>query len=243
MAINGISSGDSGNYFASMLGTKSTSKSNASNGVDSLYASGASNMSTLGDYALIQNGAYKKLLNAYYNKQDTEETTQQKTEKLNLTSSSADANSLNQDVNKLMNLTISEDNRESIKDTLKSVIEKYNTLVDSASKVDSVPVLRQALWMTQDTAALAKSLTDIGVSVGSNNKLSLDEAKFDSAQLSSLNTIMKGRGSYFSRLADRSAALNNAASNAVSGSSAKSLYKPGGSYDKKVSGNVVDTAE
>lgn len=243
MAINGISSGDSGNYFASMLGTKSSSKSDSGSGLDALYSAGASSMSGLGDYALIQNGAYKKLLNAYYNKKDTGETTEQKTEKLHLTSSSADANGLNTEVNKLINMNISEDNRESIKDTLKSVVEKYNTLIDSASKVDNVAVLRQALWMTQDTAALAKSLTDVGITVGSDNKLTLDESKFDSAQLSSLNTIMKGRGSYFSKLADRSAALTNAASNAVSGSNAKSLYKPSGSYDKQVSGNVVDTAE
>ena len=243
MAINGISSGDSGNYFASMLGTKSTSKSDSSDGLSALFGSSASSTSGLGDYALIQNGAYKKLLNAYYNKKDTSETAEQKTEKLHLTTSSADANGLSQDVNKLINMNISEDNREDIKDTLKSVIEKYNTLIDSASKVDNVAVLRQALWMTQDTAALAKSLTDVGITVGSDNKLSLNESKLDSAQLSSLNTIMKGRGSYFSKLADRAAALNNAASNAVSGSGAKSLYKSGGTYDKQVSGNVVDTTE
>ena len=245
MAINGISSSDSGNLFASMLGTKSsTQKSSSSSGIDALYSSGASAMSGLGDYAMIQNGAYKKLLNAYYNKKDTtEETAEQKAEKINLTTSSADASSLNQDVNKLISINVSEENRASIKDSIKSVVEKYNALIDSAARVDDVKVLRQALWMTQDTAALAATLQDIGVTVGSNNKLIFNEEKFDNAQLSSISTATQGRGSYFSKLADRSATLNNAAQNAVSGTSSKSMYKSNGDYQKKTTGNNIDKAE
>lgn len=242
MAIGGISSGDSSNYFETMLGNKSTSKSNSSSGLESLIgASGSSN--GLGDYALIQNGAYRKLLNAYYNRKDTEETAEQKKEKINLTTSSSDASALNQEVTKLLNTGISEDNREKIKEGLKSVIEKYNSLVDSAAEVDDVKVLRQALWMTQDTSAFAKTLSDIGVTVGSNNKLSLDETKFDNAHISSINTSLSGRNSYLGKLADRSALLNSAATNAVSGANTRSLYKPGGSYVQNVAGNVVDTAE
>ncbi|MCR5324224.1 MAG: hypothetical protein K6E85_13260 [Lachnospiraceae bacterium] len=246
MAINGISSGDSGNYFASMLGTKSsTQKSSSSNGLDAMLgSSGTSAMSGLGDYAMIQNGAYRKLLNAYYNKKDTtEETAEQKAEKINLTTSSADASSLNQDVNKLMAFDVTEDNRASIKESIRSVVDKYNALIDSASKVDDVKVLRQALWMTQDTSALAATLEDIGVTVGSNNKLTFNEEKFDNAQLTSISTAVTGRGSYFSKLADRSATLNNAAQNAVSGTSAKSMYKSNGDYAKKVSGNNIDKTE
>lgn len=247
MAINGISSGDSGNYFASMLGTRSSTQkksSSSGSGIDALYSSGASAMSGLGDYAMIQNGAYKKLLNAYYNKKDTtEETAEQKAEKINLTTSSSDASSLNQDVNKLISIDVTEDNRASIKDSIKSVVEKYNALIDSAARVDDVKVLRQALWMTQDTAALAATLEDIGISVGSNNKLTFNEEKFDNAQLGSLNTAMKGRGSYFGKLADRSATLNNAAQNAVSGASAKSMYKSNGDYAKKTTGNNIDKTE
>ncbi|MBR4726246.1 MAG: hypothetical protein IK071_10755 [Lachnospiraceae bacterium] len=240
MAVNGIS-GDSGNFFASMLGSKSTSKSESSSGIDALYGGGST--VSMGDYALIQNGAYKKLLNAYYNKKDTAETAEQKAEKINLTTSSSDASGLNQDINKLLNYAITEDNRENIKASLKSVVDKYNNLIDSAAKVDDVSVLRQALWMTQDTSALAATLSDIGISVGSNNKLTFDESKFDNAQLSSLNTAMSGRSSYFGKLADRSAALNNAASKTLTGSSAKSLYKPNGDYAKNLTGNNVDKAE
>ena len=245
MAINGISSGDSANYFASMLGTKSsTQKSDSSSGLDALFSSGTSSMSGLGDYAMIQNGAYRKLLNAYYNKKDTaEETAEQKAEKINLTTSSSDASSLNQDVNKLISINVTEENRASIKDSIKSVVEKYNALIDSASRVDDVKVLRQALWMTQDTAALAATLQDIGVTVGSNNKLTFNEEKFDNAQLSSISTAITGRGSYFGNHADRSAMINNAAQNAVSGTSAKSMYKSNGDYEKKTTGNNIDKKE
>ena len=242
MAVGGINN-DSSNYFASMLGTKSsTEKSNSSSGLESLLGSGSST-SGLGDYAMIQNGAYRKLLNAYYKKQDSEDTVEQKTEKINLTTSSADASGLNADINKLLELGINDDNREKIKDSLKAVVEKYNALIDSASRVDDVKVLRQALWMTQDTSALASSLVGIGITVGSNNKLVFDESKFDNARLADMKTVLEGRGSYFGKLQDRSVAISNAATNAVSGSSAKSMYKPSGDYAKQVTGNVVDTTE
>ena len=243
MAVGGISN-DSSNYFASMLGTKSSSeKSNSSSGIEALLGGSSSSTSGLGDYAMIQNGAYKKLLNAYYNKQNNEDTIEQKQEKINLTTSSADASGLNADINRLLEYGINDNNRERIKDSLKAVVEKYNALIDSASKVDDVKVLRQALWMTQDTSALASSLVGIGITVGSNNKLTFDESRFDNAQLSSLKTVLDGRSSFFGKLADRSAAINNAASNAVSGSSAKSMYKPSGDYARNVTGNVVDEAE
>ena len=243
MAISGINN-DSSNYFSSMLQTKSSSSASSSSGsIESLVGAGTSSTGGLGDYALIRNGAYKKLLNAYYNKKPTEDTAAQKKEKINLTTSSADAGSLNTDISKLIGYEVNEDNRESIKDSLKSVIDKYNSVIDSASNVDDVKVLRQAMWMTQDTSALAASLSDIGITVGSNNKLSLNEEKFDNARLSSLNTVLKGKDSYFGRLSDRSAAINNAAANAVSKSSSKSLYKSSGDYAKQVSGNVVDKTE
>ena len=236
--ISGISSNDN-NYFASMLGTKSSSSKSSGSGLESILG-GSSSSQGLGDYALIQSGAYKKLLNAYYNKQDSEDTAQTKAEKINLTTAGSDANGLNAEITKLLEKGVNDENREEIKEGLKSVIEKYNSVIDSSSNVDDVKVLRQALWMTQDTSALAASLSDVGITVGSNNKLSLDETKFDKAQLSSLNTVLSGRNSYFGKLADRSAALSSAAGNAVSGSSSSSLYKANGSYAAGTTGNVID---
>ena len=242
MAINGISSSDQ-NYFSAMLGTNKSTDNNKSSGVDSLLGSGASSGVGLGDYAMIQNGAYKKLLNAYYNKKDTEESAGQKAEKIRLTTASSDASGLGQEVNKLLNIAVNEENRETIKENLKSVIEKYNAVIDSASTVDDTSVLRQALWMTQDTSALAVSLSDIGISVGTNNKLTLDESKFDTARLSSIKTLTEGRGSYFGKLSDRSAMLNGAASKAVSGTTSKSLYRNNGDYEKNSAGNNIDKTE
>ena len=236
--ISGISSNDN-NYFASMLGTKSSSSKSQSSGIESVLG-GTSSSSGLGDYALIQSGAYKKLLNAYYNKSDTEDTAESKMQKINLTTAGSDASGLNTEITKLLEKGVSEDNKEELKEGLKGVIEKYNSLIDSASSVDDVKVLRQALWMTQDTSALAASLSDVGISVGSNNKLTLDETKFDKAAVSSLNTVLTGRNSYFSKLADRAATLSGAAGNAVSGSNSSSLYKSNGSYASNVAGNVID---
>lgn len=220
-SIFGFSSSDNNNYASSIF----------------------NNTSSLGDYSLIQSGAYKKLLKAYYNKQDSTAANSEasKTEKINLSTANSDATALGSAVNKLMSEEISEDNRENLKKDLKGVIDKYNSLIDSASGVDNTAVLRQALWMTQGTSANAATLTDIGISIGEGNKLTLDEEKFDKADLGTFKTMFEGKDSYMGKLSSRSGLIANAAKNAVTGSSSASTYTNSADYKSVDMGNIIDT--
>lgn len=240
MSYFGINSVSDNNYFAAALSSKNSNSSsdNSSLGLSSMISSSSS----LGDYSLIQNGTYKKLLNAYYSKQKTgEEATENKAEKVNLSTANSDASGLNNAVNKLMNVELTDENRDTLKESLKSVVEKYNSLIDSASEVDNTSVLRQALWMTQGTSAVSKSLSDIGISIGEGNKLTLDEAKFDKAQISTMKTLFEGKDSFMGKLASRTNLISNAASNAVAGAGKASTYTNRADYTKTNSGNIVDT--
>lgn len=222
--------------MSSIFGLSSSDNSNNN------YSSIFSNTASLGDYSLIQSGAYKKLLKAYYSKQESPvQTENEKTEKINLSSANSDASALNSSVSKLMGNSISEDNRENIKKDIKSVIEKYNNLVDSASKVDNTSVLRQALWMTQGTSAVSATLSDIGVTIGEGNKLSLDEEKFDKAALTSMKTLFEGKDSYMGKLLSRSNLIATASKNAVTGSSSASNYTNSADYKSVELGNIIDT--
>lgn len=234
-SVFGITSSND-NYFSSMLGANKSSK-NDSSAIGSLLSSSGS----LGDYSLIQSGAYKKLLNAYYTKKANDgDTAADKAEKVNLSTANSDANGLNTTVNKLMGIDITEENRESLKASMKEVVEKYNSLIDSASEVDNTSVLRQALWMTQGTSALTKSLTDIGVTVGEGNKLVLDEEKFDKADLSYMKTLFKGKDSFMGKLASRTNLIASAAKKAVTGSNSASTYTNTADYTKNSSGHIMD---
>jgi len=200
-----------------------------------------SGASALGDYSLIQSGAYKKLLSAYYSrdaKSGASET--DKKEMINLNTANSDATALNSSVSKLMGTAVTEDNRETVKENLKALVENYNSVIDSASEVDNTSVLRQALWMTQGTSANANTLTDIGLTVGENNKLVLDEEKFDKADLAVMKSLFTGTSSFMGRLAGRSSQIASAAMNALTGSSG-SAYNSSAGYTGVNSKSIIDT--
>lgn len=225
--------------MSSIFGLSSSNDNNSNNIYSSMF--GAKSSVSLGDYSLIQSGAYKKLLNAYYSKQNTKvDSAAEKTEKVNLSTANSDASALNSSVSKLMSIDVTEENRQQLKESLKSVVEKYNAVIDSASEVDNTSVLRQALWMTQGTSALTNSLTDAGITIGEGNKLSFDEEKFDKADLPTIKTLFIGKDSYMGKLANRSNLIANAAKNAVTGSNSSSTYTNTADYKKFSSGNIID---
>ncbi len=247
MAITGLNSNDY-NIFNSLTGASSSKKSSDStSALSGAFGSMVSGSSALGDYSLIQSGAYKKLLNAYYgrNNNSTKTVTEEdKAEMIKLNTANSDASALNSSVSKLMGINISEDNRENLKESLKSVVENYNSVIDSASEVDTTSVLRQALWMTQGTAANAGMLEDLGVSVGENNKLTFDEEKFHKADLSTMKSMFSGNTSFMGRLASRSSQIASAAQNSLSGGRNTGVYNGRGSFDRNSTPDtksIIDT--
>ncbi|MBR5733815.1 MAG: flagellar filament capping protein FliD [Lachnospiraceae bacterium] len=237
-SIFGLNSSGDNNYFNSLSGLSSSNKSSNDSSVFSGMISGAS---ALGDYSMIQNGTYKKLLNAYYNRNSSSTATEtDKKEMINLNTANADASALNSSINKLMGTAVTEENRDTIKENIKSLVENYNSVIDSASEVDNTSVLRQALWMTQGTSANSSTLTDIGLSVGENNKLTFDEEKFDKADLAVMKSLFTGTSSFMGRLANRSSQIASAAINALTGSSG-SAYNSSAGYTGVNSKSIIDT--
>ena len=238
-SVFGLNSSGDNNYFNSLSGLSSSNKSSSTD--SSVFSGMLSGASALGDYSLIQSGAYKKLLNAYYSrdaKSGASET--DKKEMINLNTANSDATALNSSVSKLMGTAVTEENRETVKENLKALVENYNSVIDSASEVDNTSVLRQALWMTQGTSANANTLTDIGLTVGENNKLVLDEEKFDKADLAVMKSLFTGTSSFMGRLAGRSSQIASAAMNALTGSSG-SAYNSSAGYTGVNSKSIIDT--
>ena len=238
-SIFGLNSSGDNNYFNSLSGVGSSNKSSSTD--SSVFSGMLSGASALGDYSMIQSGAYKKLLNAYYNRGASSAASEtDKKEMINLNTANADASALNSSINKLMGTAVTEENRESIKENIKSLVENYNSVIDSASEVDNTSVLRQALWMTQGTSANSSTLTDIGLTVGENNKLTFDEEKFDKADLAVMKSLFTGTSSFMGRLASRSSQIASAAINALTGSSG-SAYNSSAGYTGVNSKSIIDT--
>ncbi|MCR4643022.1 MAG: hypothetical protein K5697_13475 [Lachnospiraceae bacterium] len=80
---------------------------------------------------------------------------------------------------------------KSITKALKTFIDDYNATVEGAGESNNKNVLRNAAWMTRTTSMSERLLSKVGISVGSGNKLELDEDKLKEADISTLYTIAR----------------------------------------------------
>lgn len=183
---------------------------------------------SLGDYAAIKNGSYKKLLKAYYAKQDAEKSTISSDAMKNssLVKSSADA--LKKSANALNNEVLWEKKEDydwdAITKAVKSFVDDYNSLVKLAGNSDSKDVLRNAVWMTGMTESNDNLLSKAGITVGKGNQMELNEDILKKADISTLKTLFTGHNS----LADKIATKANSISNAAARTSG--TYRNNGTY-------------
>lgn len=201
----------------------------------------------LSDLGLIRSGSYGKLMKAYYaqDSEDTKESASAKTDKLLATKESiikSDADSLNKAAMELQDKSLYEKTEIKDKDgntknavdmdklysKVKNFVDSYNDLVDSASKSKSTSALTSAAGMVMLTDATSKTLSSIGISVGSNNKLSLDEEDFKKASASSVKALFGSKGDFGWDVAGKASSISNAISSELG---LKSSYTSAGNYN------------
>lgn len=183
---------------------------NSYNSQSSLFDSLQKSTSTfsLGEYGLIKSGAYKKLVKSYYSDSSSkgsgilssEQKKANKIEAQNYMNIKSEANSLKESladitskadelfVTKQVDGKTEFDSDNALK-AVKKFVEDYNSLIDSVSDSDNTSILRNGVWMTGEVSAYSKVLSEVGISVGSDNKLSIDETDFKTADVNSLKTL------------------------------------------------------
>lgn len=230
-----------GSMFSSLSGDYSANNTNASQGL------------SLGDYAAIRNGSYGKLMKAYYKNQEAEKSeksesqTKDTKQNLNLTKSYAD--SLKKSTATLMDSSLWEKKTittkdektgeskttkdydwDAIKKAVKSFVDSYNSVLSKASDSENNSILRNGVSMVNTTDRTAsKLLAKVGITIGEDNKLSIDEEKFKSAKINDLMTLFKGSGSYADQIATRASAISRATENGGG------IYTKSASYSEELS--------
>lgn len=209
------------------------------------------NSFSLGDYATIKNGSYKKLLKAYYNKQDTDKTSSDskkvsEDKKSKMIKDSADtlkkaADALNDKSlwEKKKIKKTDEETKESIETedydwdaitkAVQNFVDSYNDVIKEAGDADSRSVLRSTLFMTGSMSKNQNLLSKVGISIGKDNKLSLDKDKLKEAKISDLKSLFTGYNSVANRVSQKASTISGYA--AQSGST----YNSKGSYYQSVS--------
>ena len=177
------------------------------------------------DYASIKNGSYGKLMKSYYAEQkkvaEPDKKTNSKTnnkkeaavDKTGLTQMKKEADGLKsaaEALNKeeLWKQTDGKYDMEKISSAVKSFANEYNNTLAQASKVNSKEIAQDVRYMSSMTNTMSKALSKIGVTVGVDGKLSVNEDELKKANVSSIKSLFAGSVSYGSQTADKASDIS-----------------------------------
>lgn len=196
------------------------------------------------DYASIKNGSYRKLVSAYYSKVENENQTASSSdikdnkEKLNMIKDSADklkdsaGKLLDKGKNSLFQTKVDEAghsyidyDEDKVYAAVKDFVRDYNDFLDSVSEADTVTLLRTAKSMVSYAKASDDVLASIGITVGSDNKLSVDEDKFKAASKASVQSVLQSTGGFAYQVKAKAATVSNYASDMAKRVSESSTQK------------------
>ena len=190
---------------------------------------GTSNQGSSGfnfaDYAAIKNGSYGKLVRSYYQGTAREVESQKaataynKTGNTNNTAKASSASEIDKtglgqirkDADQLKTSTEAlgrEDlwktkDNAAIAGAVKDFAGDYNKVIDQASKVNSKEISQDIKSIKSMTDMFSKVLGKIGVSVGDDGKLSVDEEALKKADTATVRSLFEGNGTYGSQIADK----------------------------------------
>ena len=117
--------------------------------------------------------------------------------------------------------------KEQIKSAVSEFVSDYNSLLDKAADTDSTKVMSTTLNMISNTKSYRVSLEKIGISIGSDNKLKIDEAKFEKADMTSVKSLFNDVNSFGQKTMQKATQISSEASREKL---LESLYTNTGNY-------------
>lgn len=218
MAINISAKNDYSMLFSSL-------QTNSNNVTSSIFGNASSSSFSLSDYALIKSGSYGKLMKAYYAQGDSKNNTAlnklatgSATDSAStITALKSSSDSLSKAASALtetgkksvfekkdvttkdefgVETTTQEYDKDAIYDKVAEFAKAYNSVVSSSQKSDNTKVLSTAANMVTQTLTYEDLLNKVGITIGEDNKLSVDENKFKESDMSTVKTLMNGVTSF-----------------------------------------------
>lgn len=213
--------------------------------------------SNLSEYGSIRTGAYSKALKAYYKKVAPNKTTQtQQTTNLKdkgnvanvaLSTVKSEANELVDSAKKLTStgkgsLFADKDNynKDDIYNAVSNFVDQYNETVDSVSSVSNSSVNNAGNRMTRMTDIMSNSLSKVGITVGADGKMSIDEETFKNADMSRVKSLFNGSSSYAGAISSYASRIASQASNQIHRVNGSFYGSNGSLYNSYNSGSLYD---
>lgn len=218
--LNKYTTTDYSNLFSSL-----PKKDESTNGFENLAT----------EFNSIRSGSYGKLLSAYYKKMNSGDSATEAIQKetANRQLVGGNASSLKSAAKTLSKLDFSDDSEAGKAKNLKAVkdfISSYNSVIDTADDVNSKSILQNAVWMTNITKKSAGLLNELGITIGENNQLTLDETKWANANASTKSALFNGRQGFAEKMVYKAGQMTNFS--AEKASYTASAYKNNGDYTK-----------
>ena len=149
------------------------------------------------------------------------------------------ASTLYKSIEKLGNMSIDNDNKKNIFDALSGFVENYNDLMKNALKSENSNVINQADYLRNLINNNKSTFDKMGITVNSDNTLSIDEKKFNDADMSSVRSMFEGAYSLSEKMTDR---INQIYRYATQGDSLSTqTYTSQGAYAAVNAGTTLDT--
>lgn len=225
-------------------GYDSSSISTLFSSLNSSSSSGGSSLSSmtslLGEYNSIQSGSYFKLLRSYYTPKNGTDTTTDK-DKLQTTDKQmaewkSDATELSDAANTLLKKgtdslfskveqkdadgkTTYGYDTDKIYSAVKKFADAYNDMIDSGDGASLSGVRSAVSGMEGLTSANSSILKSIGISVGSNGHLSVDEATFKKSDMTVAKSLFQTSGGYGYQISAKASMVRSSVLSQASGGS------------------------
>lgn len=172
-------------------------------------------MSWMKDYGLIKSGAYSKLMKSYYSQDSVKESSKSEASKSAakeaLNTADKTKNTVSESYNKVSSAAKSvqdsvkklqdtkEEDSEALVSAVKDYVKGYNSLVYSSASDDvkkDKTISGRMNSLNEISNSNKDKLESIGVTVGRDGKLSLDEDKLKKASSSDIKDVFNGNSSY-----------------------------------------------
>ncbi len=232
-------------------------------------SSTSSGTSYLSDFSNIKSGSYYKLMKAYYNgnskissvadpssKASKSSTTA--ADKINAVSIRDEATALKKSSDALLETgSKSVFNKKTVKGTdgketlqydkdaiskaVSSFADKYNALITSAADSSNTSVLTATSSMVGNAKANASLLSDIGITIGSDNTLSIDKDKLKAADVSTIKSLFHGTGSYAYGVSSKSSSVYYQSVSQLAQLESGSSYSSSGNYNYNYTGSLFSS--
>jgi hypothetical protein len=125
---------------------------------------------------------------------------------------------------------------DAIYKSVKSFADSYNSVLEAADKSADSKVQNSVIGMINYTKTESGMLGKLGITIGSDYQLSIDEDTFKSADMSVAKSLFSGTGSYAYTIATKSAMTNSYADLEASQAN---TYSSTGSYSSTYSSGSI----